>query len=253
MRSVNLLDDRPLLGLAMREDQVGSIDAHHGPVRRNDDDLEPVGLPQLAAASLRGASHAAQPRITPQEPLERHRSENAPVGPPVKPLLGFERGLQAIGPVTIRHDTAGELVDDFDAAVPDDVVDVAAKEDARVERAVESVSTAMFSALCRPPHPRERSTCSKPASVSSTSRPYSSLSKWTPGVSEVTSAASRGVSDRHDRRCRRSRVEPAPRRSSASRLRPPGRSETADAPDRLQPSPADREGGRIRLPSRSRR
>ena len=39
--------------------------------------------------------------------------------------------------MTIRHDTAGELVDDLDAAVPDDVVDVAAQEDAGMERAVQ--------------------------------------------------------------------------------------------------------------------
>ena len=34
-----------------------------------------------------------------------------------------------------------------------------------------------------------------PASVSSMSRPYSSVSKWTPGESDATSAASRGASE----------------------------------------------------------
>ena len=42
----------------------------------------------------------------------------------------------------------------------------------------------MFSAREERPQPRIGSTCSMPASVSSMSRPYSSVSKWTPGESD---------------------------------------------------------------------
>ena len=52
-------------------------------------------------------------------------------------LLGFERSLQAIRPVAILDDATGELVDDRNAAVPDDVIDVAEQQCTRVQRAVE--------------------------------------------------------------------------------------------------------------------
>ena len=52
-------------------------------------------------------------------------------------FLRLERRLQAVGPVAIGDDAAGELVDHPDAAVAHDVVDVAPQQHPRVQRAIE--------------------------------------------------------------------------------------------------------------------
>ena len=51
-----------------------------------------------------------------------------PSDPRPDPLLGLDRGLEPVRPVAFVHDPAGELVDDLDPAVADDVVDVALEE-----------------------------------------------------------------------------------------------------------------------------
>ena len=92
-------------------------------------------------------------------------------------FLGLERGLQAVGPMAIGDDPARELVDHADAAVPDDVVDVAPQERVRVQRAIELGQQrrgCSARAGCRSRAPARPARC--PASVSSTSRPYSSVS-----------------------------------------------------------------------------
>ena len=187
--------------------------------------------------------------------LQRDRAENPAVGLPLEAFLRFERRLQAIGPVTIGDDPAGELVDDPDAAVAHDVVDVAPQEHVRMERAIELGQQAVVLRVVKAGRtPSARSTCSTPASVSSTSRPYSSVSKWTPGVSDATSAASRGadeisrptlpaITSGHARLVDQERVGFVDEREME---RPVHESLT-------DPSPADRAGDRIPPLWRSRR
>ena len=52
-------------------------------------------------AVLRGPGHATETGIAAQEVLQRDRSEDAPLGLPFERFLGLERGLQAVGPVSI--------------------------------------------------------------------------------------------------------------------------------------------------------
>ena len=137
MCPLDLADGRPFLRLPMREDDVRAIDADHRLVCRNDDDVEAVQVSQLRRGRLRGAGHAAQARISLQEMLKRDRPQDASVGLPLESFLRLERRLEAVGPVTVGDDAAGELVHHPDAAVPDDVVDVAPQERVRVERAVD--------------------------------------------------------------------------------------------------------------------
>ena len=54
-------------------------------------------------------------------------------------LLGLDRLVQALRPAAAFHDPAGELVDDLDLAVLDDVVDVAVEERLRLQRLVQVV------------------------------------------------------------------------------------------------------------------
>ena len=120
--------------------------------------------------------------------LQRDRSQDAAVRPALQPLLRLERGLQAVRPVAVLHHAAGELVHELDAAVAHDVVDVAVQQGAGVERAVELGQERVVAAAWRFPQPSACSTRSIPASVSSTLRPYSSVSKCTPGSSAATTA-----------------------------------------------------------------
>ena len=83
-----------------------------------------------------GSSHATQPRIAAQEPMQCEGPEHSSVRPSFEALLRLERGLQAIGPVSIGDDAARELVDDFNAPVADDVVDVATQQRVGMQRAV---------------------------------------------------------------------------------------------------------------------
>ena len=60
--------------------------------------------------------------------LKGDRAEDLAVGLPLEAFLRFERRLQPVRPMAIGDNPAGELVDDRDAAVPHDVVDVAPQE-----------------------------------------------------------------------------------------------------------------------------
>ena len=149
---------------------------------------------QLRGGGLRRAGHAAQTRIAAKEVLQRHRAQDAPVGLPLEAFLGFERRLQAVGPVAIGHDPARELVDDPDAAVAHDVVDVAPQEHLRMQRAVELGQQAVVLRVVEAAAAERALDLLEPASVSSTSRPVSRRRRsGRRASSEATSAASRGA------------------------------------------------------------
>ena len=67
----DLLDERLLLGLAVREDDVRPVDSNQRPMRGHDDRLEPVQLQQLVRGILRRPGHAAQVGIAAQIVLQR--------------------------------------------------------------------------------------------------------------------------------------------------------------------------------------
>jgi hypothetical protein len=61
------------------------------------------------------------------------------------PFLGLDRLVEPVGPAPPVHHAAGELVDDDDLAVLDDVVDVALEHDVGAQRLVEVVDYLVFS------------------------------------------------------------------------------------------------------------
>ncbi len=133
----DLPDEGLALGLPVSEHDVGQVPAHARPVGRHDDDAEAVEFLELSRRGLGRGRHAAKRRIEPEEVLERDRAEDAPLGAAPHPLLGLDGGLEAVGPMPLVHDPAGELVDDLDAAVADDVIDVALEQELGVEGAVD--------------------------------------------------------------------------------------------------------------------
>jgi hypothetical protein len=94
-------------------------------VGRTRQHLQAVDLGQLGGGGPRGGRHAAEPRVFPQEMLDGDRAEDLPLGLLAEPLLRLQRRLQAVRPVAVFGDPAGQLVHQLDAAVAHDVVDVA--------------------------------------------------------------------------------------------------------------------------------
>ena len=125
------------LGLLVREHDVGEVAPDAGPVGRDDDDAQAVEFLELLGRRPGRGRHPAERRIEAEEVLERDGAEDAALGAAADALLGFDGGLEAVGPMALVHDPAGELVDDLDAAVADDVVDVPREEGLGVEGAVD--------------------------------------------------------------------------------------------------------------------
>ena len=97
-------------------------------VGRDLDHLEPVDLGELGRLGHRRAGHARELGIHAEQVLEGDRGQRLVLALDLDLLLGLERLVQALGIAPARHHAAGELVDDDDLAVLDDVVDVAREQ-----------------------------------------------------------------------------------------------------------------------------
>ena len=252
-------DDGPVLGLAVREDHVGVIDAAGGVVRGNHDHAAAVGVMQLGGRALRGAGHPCQRGIAAQEPLQRQRCHDLTFGTGHQPLLGIEGCLQALRPSPVRHGTAGHLVDHLDAAVAHQVVHAAAQQRPGVQGAIHLAQPEIVAGLVQ---------------AAGAERAFD---RGQPGVGQLRVAPvlvhhemhtgrqprDDGGQKRHGivgpwrarrrllgRRCPPAPGARAPRRSAASRPRPPGRRETAGARPRRARPRTGRAGDRTRIPWR---
>ena len=135
----DLLDDRLPLLLLGAVDDVGVVLADHRPVGRDDDDVEPVDLRELLGLGLGGAGHAGELLVHAEVVLEGDRGQGLVLGLDLDALLGLDRLVQAVGPAPAGHQAAGELVDDDDLAVLDDVVDVLLVEGVGAQRLLDGV------------------------------------------------------------------------------------------------------------------
>lgn len=134
MQPLDLVDQGLLLRVTVREDDVRLVDSDHRSMRRNDHHVEPVRLTQLERGVLGGSGHPTQACVSAQEMLKRDRAEDLAARMPVDALFGFDGGLKTVWPMTIEDDTVRELVDDLEAAVAHDVVDIASEEHGHAAR-----------------------------------------------------------------------------------------------------------------------
>ena len=110
------------------------VDAHERAVRRDRHDVHLVGLGELRRLGVGGAGHAGDLLVEAEVVLEGDRRErlvllgdaHRQVEDPV--LARLDHLVQPLAPAPARHQPAGELVDDDDLVVVDDVVDVALVE-----------------------------------------------------------------------------------------------------------------------------
>ena len=86
-----------------------------------------------------GAGHSAELLVHAEQVLEGDRRVGLRLLLDGDVLLGLDRLVQAVTPATPRHLAAGELVDDDDLALLDDVVDVLLVEGVGPQRLVDVV------------------------------------------------------------------------------------------------------------------
>ena len=116
-----------------------SSSALHLHVRRDLDHVQVVDLDELLLLGLGRAGHAGELVVEAEVVLQRDRGERLVLLLDADALLRLDRLVQALRPAAAFHDPAGELVDDLDLAVLDDVVDVAVEERLRLQRLVQVV------------------------------------------------------------------------------------------------------------------
>ena len=130
MSALNLL-------LSFLYTRSGVVVADHRPVGRDRHDLEGVDLVELLGLGHRRAGHAGELVVQPEVVLERDRGERPALALDPQALLGLDGLVEALAPAAAGHLAPGELVDDDDLAVLDDVVAVALVQRVGLERRVE--------------------------------------------------------------------------------------------------------------------
>ena len=93
-------------------------------MRRDDDHLEAVDLLKLVSLGIRRSRHARQVVVQTEIILERNGRDRLVLVLDGHAFLRLDRLVQAVGPAAARHRAPGELVDDDDLAVLDDIVDI---------------------------------------------------------------------------------------------------------------------------------
>ena len=124
----DLVGDGEVFFLRGAVDDVGVFDAEHRAVGGDDDDVELVDLVELGGFGLGGAGHAGELFVHAEVVLEGDGGEGLVFLADGDAFLGFDGLMEAVGPAAAGHEAAGELVDDDDFAVFDDVLDVALVE-----------------------------------------------------------------------------------------------------------------------------
>ena len=158
---------------------VEAVDRHVG---RNLDDDQLVDLGELVGFGRGGAGHAGELLVEAEIVLEGDRGEGDVFRLDGDVLLRLQRLVQAFRIAAAGHHAAGELVDDHDFAVADDVVLVDLEQLVGAQRLIDVVDEGgvggfVEEAFLHQPAPRSNaSTCSLPVSVRLTERCFSSMS-----------------------------------------------------------------------------
>ncbi len=115
------------------------VQPNHRHVSRDLDDFQIVDVDELVRLGQRRAGHAAELVVHAEIVLERDRGERLVLGLDRLVFFGLERLMQPFRIAPAGHHAAGELVDDDDLAVADDVVLVALEQRVGAQRLVDVV------------------------------------------------------------------------------------------------------------------
>src|SRR5438874_6532719 len=136
---LDLVRDRLELRVLSLVDEVGMIIPDHRLVGGNHDHLQLVDLVEFVGFGDGGARHAGQLGVEAEIVLVGDGGERLGLLLDLDTLLRLHRLVQAVRPAATRLLAAGELVDDDDLAVLDQVVAVAVEERVSLERLVDLV------------------------------------------------------------------------------------------------------------------
>ena len=123
--ALDLGQDRGVFLVLGAIDLVVLVETRDRHVGRDFHDLELVDVEQFVGFGQRRAGHAGELLVHPEIVLEGDRGQRLVFRLDLDVLLGFQRLVQAFGIAAALHHAAGELVDDDDFVVADDVVLVA--------------------------------------------------------------------------------------------------------------------------------
>ena len=101
------------------------ICAHHRAVSRDHRDVKPIDLVKLLGLGHGGTCHAGQLVVLAEVVLDRDRRDRLLLLLHLDALFRLDGLVQPVRPAPARHRAAGELVDDHDLSVLDQVVAVA--------------------------------------------------------------------------------------------------------------------------------
>ena len=124
----DLVDHRVELGLLVAEHEVRLVVADHVAVGRDGHDFELVDLVEFLGLGHGRTGHAGELVVQAEVVLERDRGEGHALALDAQALLRLDGLVEALAPAPAGHLAAGELVDDDDLAVLDDVVAIALVE-----------------------------------------------------------------------------------------------------------------------------
>ena len=135
----DLADDRLVFLLDGAVDLVVLVDAQDRQVGRNLGDFETVDVAEFLRFRRGRAGHAGQLLVHAEIVLEGDGGQRLVLRLDRHMFLGFQRLVQAFRIAAAGHHAAGELVDDDDLAIADDVVLVALEQAMRLQRVVDVV------------------------------------------------------------------------------------------------------------------
>ena len=133
----DVFDDGRVFVVLGQIDKVLHVAAHHRAVRRDDHDLEAIDLQELRGFGIGRAGHARELFVEAEEVLESDRRDGLVFLADAHTLFGLDRLMQAIGPAAAGHGAAGELVDDDDLTVANDVFDITPVQRMGAQRRIE--------------------------------------------------------------------------------------------------------------------
>ncbi len=133
------LDDRLVLLLGGPVDLVVVVDPRHRPIGGDLDHVHLVDVQELLGLGRGRPGHPRQLVVETEVVLDGHRGQGLVLGLDVGLFLGLDRLVQPLRQPPAMHHAAGELVDQDDLAIADDVVAVALIEHVGAQRLVDVV------------------------------------------------------------------------------------------------------------------
>ena len=125
---LDLPDDRAVFAGFGLIDDIRVVDTDDGLVCRDLHDVQIVDAGEFLLLGQRRAGHAGELVVQAEEILEGDGGERLVLARDLDALLGLNGLMQALVIPAAVHQSAGELVDDDDLSVLDDIVDVALHE-----------------------------------------------------------------------------------------------------------------------------